>query len=58
MNRQTFTALLAATRTPADVVGRADLGRLEVGAAADLVWWDDELRPQRTWIGGAATESV
>lgn len=52
------TALLAATRTPADVVGRADLGRLEVGAAADLVWWDDELRPQRTWIGGAATESV
>jgi N-acetylglucosamine-6-phosphate deacetylase len=52
------TALLAATRTPADVIGRADLGRLEVGAVADLVWWDDELRPQRTWIGGAATESV
>jgi N-acetylglucosamine-6-phosphate deacetylase len=46
------TALLAASRTPADVVGRRDLGRLEPGAVADLVWWDDDLQVQGTWIGG------
>jgi N-acetylglucosamine-6-phosphate deacetylase len=46
------TALLAASRTPADVVGRRDLGRLEPGAGADLVWWDDDLQVQGTWIGG------
>lgn len=45
-------ALHAATRVPADAVGRDDLGRIEPGACADLVWWDDELRPQRTWVAG------
>jgi len=48
----TPTALLAATRVPADVAHRPDLGRLEEGAVADLVWWDDDLRVQRTWVGG------
>lgn len=45
-------ALDAATRVPADVVGRDDLGRVAPGAHADLVWWSDDLRPLRTWIGG------
>jgi N-acetylglucosamine-6-phosphate deacetylase len=54
----TSTALIAASRTPADVVGRPDLGRLEAGAVADLVWWDDELRVQRTWIGGVPVDTV
>jgi N-acetylglucosamine-6-phosphate deacetylase len=42
----------AATRVPADVLGRQDLGRLAPGARADLVWWSDDLRPMRVWIGG------
>jgi N-acetylglucosamine-6-phosphate deacetylase len=45
-------ALLAVTRVPAEVLGRNDLGRLEVGAPADLVWWSDDLVPLRTWVGG------
>jgi N-acetylglucosamine-6-phosphate deacetylase len=45
-------ALLAATRVPADVLGRTDLGRLAAGACADLVWWDDDFLPHRTWVGG------
>jgi N-acetylglucosamine-6-phosphate deacetylase len=42
----------AATRIPADLIGRPDLGRLAPGAAADLVWLDDELRTAATWIEG------
>lgn len=42
----------AATRVPADVLGRVDLGRLAPGAQADLVWWSEDLRIRRTWIGG------
>jgi N-acetylglucosamine-6-phosphate deacetylase len=45
-------AVDAATRIPADLVGRRDLGRLEPGAAADLVWLGDDLRARTTWIGG------
>jgi N-acetylglucosamine-6-phosphate deacetylase len=45
-------AIDAATRVPADLLGRADLGRLEVGAAADLVWLDDAYRARATWVGG------
>jgi imidazolonepropionase-like amidohydrolase len=49
---------------PRDQVGeRPDLGRMEVGAAADLVAWDAEhegafalrlgaMRPVRAWVGG------
>ena len=49
------TALLAATRVPADVLGRTDLGRLEPGAPADLVWWDDRLHVRSVWLAGRRT---
>ncbi len=45
-------AIDAATRVPADLLGRRDLGRLEPGAAADLVWLDDTYRARATWVGG------
>jgi N-acetylglucosamine-6-phosphate deacetylase len=45
-------ALEAASRLPADLLGRRDLGRLEMGAAADLVWFDDTWRARATWVGG------
>jgi N-acetylglucosamine-6-phosphate deacetylase len=45
-------AVAAATRIPAGVLGRPDLGRLAPGAAADLVWLDDDLRAQATWVAG------
>jgi N-acetylglucosamine-6-phosphate deacetylase len=38
------TALLAASLRPADVMGRADLGRLEPGARGDVVVFDGALR--------------
>lgn len=37
-------ALTAATRTPADTLGRIDLGRLAPGCRADLVAMDDDMR--------------
>jgi len=45
-------AVAAATRVPADLVGRPDLGRIAPGAAADLAWLGDDLRTRATWIGG------
>jgi N-acetylglucosamine-6-phosphate deacetylase len=45
-------ALAAATSIPADVIGRRDVGRLEPGGRADLVWLADDLAPQATWIDG------
>ncbi len=45
-------AVAAASRVPADLIGRPDLGRLAPGAAADLVWLDDDLRATATWIDG------
>jgi len=47
-----LTALDAATRLPADLIGRPDLGRIAPGAAADLVWLSDDLRAQACWVGG------
>jgi N-acetylglucosamine-6-phosphate deacetylase len=44
--------IAAATRIPADLIGRPELGRLAPGAAADLVWLDDDLRTAATWIEG------
>jgi N-acetylglucosamine-6-phosphate deacetylase len=44
--------LNAATRVPATLLGRVELGRIASGAAADLVWWSDDYRPLRTWIDG------
>lgn len=46
------TAIDAATRVPADLMGRADLGRIAPGSRADFVWLDDDLRTRTTWIGG------
>jgi N-acetylglucosamine-6-phosphate deacetylase len=45
-------AVAAATRIPADLIGRPDLGRLAAGAAADLVWLGPDLRTQATWLAG------
>lgn len=42
----------AATRTPADALGRHDIGRIAPGAAADLVWLGDDLGVAATWIDG------
>ena len=56
-------ALAAATTGGADALRRPELGRLEVGAVADLVAWDAEhegafalrlgaVEPSRVWISG------
>ncbi|HXS62986.1 MAG TPA: N-acetylglucosamine-6-phosphate deacetylase [Streptosporangiaceae bacterium] len=45
-------AARAATRIPADLIGRPDLGRIAPGAAADFTWLSDDLRATATWIGG------
>jgi N-acetylglucosamine-6-phosphate deacetylase len=45
-------AIEAATRVPADVLGRRDLGRIEPGAAADLVWLGPDYRTRATWVAG------
>jgi N-acetylglucosamine-6-phosphate deacetylase len=45
-------AVAAATRVPADLIGRPDLGRIAPGAAADLAWLDDDMRTGATWVGG------
>ncbi|SPT50747.1 N-acetylglucosamine-6-phosphate deacetylase [Actinomadura madurae] len=42
----------AATRVPADLVGRPDLGRIAPGAAADLVWLGPGHRARTTWVNG------
>lgn len=47
-----LTAVDAATRVPADLVCRRDLGRIAPGAAADLAWLGDDLRARATWVGG------
>jgi N-acetylglucosamine-6-phosphate deacetylase len=46
------TAVAAATRVPADLIGRPDLGRLSPGAAADLVWLGPDLTTRATWVAG------
>jgi N-acetylglucosamine-6-phosphate deacetylase len=46
-------ALHAASAVPAAVAGRTDLGRIAVGAPADVVVLDDRLEIQRVLIGGA-----
>jgi N-acetylglucosamine-6-phosphate deacetylase len=45
-------AVAAATRIPADVIGRPELGRIASGAAADFAWLDEDLRTRATWIAG------
>ena len=46
-------SVAAASRIPADLIGRPDLGRLAAGAAADLAWLGDDLRTRATWVSGA-----
>jgi N-acetylglucosamine-6-phosphate deacetylase len=46
-------AIDAATRVPAGVARRTDLGRLAPGAAADVVVLDDNLEIRRVLVGGA-----
>jgi N-acetylglucosamine-6-phosphate deacetylase len=46
-------AIDAASRVPADLVGRGDLGRIAPGARADIVVLDDRLELQRVLLGGA-----
>jgi N-acetylglucosamine-6-phosphate deacetylase len=45
-------AVCAATRVPADLIGRPDIGRIAPGAAADLAWLGDDMRTRATWVGG------
>jgi N-acetylglucosamine-6-phosphate deacetylase len=45
-------ALTSATELPADTVGEPALGRIAPGAVADLVWWDENLRPRKVWVAG------
>jgi len=42
----------AATRVPAEALGRGDFGRIAVGGWADLVLWDEAWRPVRVWVAG------
>jgi N-acetylglucosamine-6-phosphate deacetylase len=51
-------AITAATRIPADLIGRRDLGRIAPGAAADLVWLGDDLRTRATWVAGQMVYSA
>jgi N-acetylglucosamine-6-phosphate deacetylase len=46
-------AVAAATRIPADLIGRPDIGRIEAAAAADLTWLNDELTAAATWVSGS-----
>ena len=45
-------AVAAASRIPADLIGRPDLGRLTPGAAGDMVWLSPGLSARATWIAG------
>jgi N-acetylglucosamine-6-phosphate deacetylase len=45
-------ALAAATSVPARIAGRPELGRLEPGAAADIVVLDDGLEIVRVLVRG------
>jgi N-acetylglucosamine-6-phosphate deacetylase len=46
-------AVAAASRIPADLIRRPDLGRLAPGAAADLAWLGEDLRTRAAWVRGA-----
>lgn len=44
-----------ATLNPARILGLERKGRLEPGADADLVLWEENLTPAITWVGGECT---
>lgn len=45
-------AVRAATLTPATALGVTDRGRLEAGACADFVLFDEDFQVRQTWVGG------
>jgi N-acetylglucosamine-6-phosphate deacetylase len=45
-------AVAAATRIPADLIGRPDLGRIAPGTRGDLTWLGAGLRAEATWLAG------
>ena len=49
-------ALAMATRVPADLIGRGDIGRLSPGARADLVHLDTGMALRAVWRGGVALD--
>jgi len=40
------------TKNPARLLGLKTQGSLEIGMDADMVLWDEDLLPVRTWVGG------
>lgn len=40
------------TSNPARLLGLANKGQLRVGGDADLVLWDESLKPAQTWVAG------
>lgn len=51
-------AVLAATRVPAELAGRPEIGTLAPGTPADLAVLDDDLRVTRTLLAGRETYSA
>jgi imidazolonepropionase len=51
-------ALRAATSRATDALRRSELGRAEVGAAADLVWWDADHEGAFAWAWGLPARAV
>jgi N-acetylglucosamine-6-phosphate deacetylase len=51
-------ALKMATQTPANVIARSDLGRIEPGCVANLVWLDKSLAVKGVWLNGKLLVSV
>lgn len=51
-------AVRAASTTPADLLGRSDLGRIAVGTRADLVALDTDGRCCATYLAGALAHTV
>jgi len=45
-------AFRMASTWPADLLGRSDLGRIAVGASADLLRLSPDLRVKATWLAG------
>jgi N-acetylglucosamine-6-phosphate deacetylase len=43
------------TLNPARLLGLERKGRIEIGADADLVLWEEDLTPAKTWVGGLCT---